>query len=248
MSGERRKLLGFDQRVRLEWLEAAAGHASSGRSYDEMRDALLDLLDGIVGGRRYASARSKTVTVLCRVWGGVVPGTEGIRARAIEALLRVDASERVALHWAMSLVAYPFFSDVASIVGRLLELQDEAPMTHIVRRAVELWGDREKVRGGSQKIVRSMADWGCLTEASPKGVFRRRTPQLAVRGQLASVLAEALIFGGEQSAVPLPQLLRHPAAFPFQLEVTAHDLRRAQCFEINRQGLDIDLVSLSARA
>src|SRR5215216_2604962 len=117
MSGERRKLLGFDQRVRLEWLEAAAGYAAGGKSYDETRDALLDLLDGVVGGRRYASARSKTVTVLCRVWGGIVPGTEGLRSRAIELLPRVDAAERVVLHWAMSLAAYPFFADVALIVG-----------------------------------------------------------------------------------------------------------------------------------
>ena len=248
MSGERRKVLGFDTRVRLEWLEAAAGHAAGGKSYDDMRESLLDLLDGVVGGRRYASARSKTVTVLCRVWGGVVPGTEGLRARAISALTRVDASDRVVLHWAMSIAAYPFFADVASIVGRLLELQDEAPISHVTRRVVEQWGDRDKVRAGSQKIVRSMADWGCLTEPSSKGVFRRRTPQPAVRGELASLLAEALIFGGEQSAVPLPQLLRHPAAFPFQLDVTAYDLRRAQCFEISRQGLDIDVVSLSARA
>lgn len=246
MSGERRKLLGFDQRVRLEWLEAAAGHAAGGKSYDEMREALLDLLDGVVGGRRYASARSKTVTVLCRVWGGVVSDADALRGRAIEALSRVDASERVALHWAMSMAAYPFFFDVATIVGRLLELQDEAPMAHIVRRTVELWGDREKVRGAAQKVVRSMTDWGCLLEPA-KGVYRR-APQLSVRGELASIFAEALIFGGEQSAVPLPQLLRHPAAFPFQLELSAHDLRRSQCFEINRQGLDLDVVSLAARA
>lgn len=247
MNGDRRKVLGFDQRIRLEWLEAAAGHAAAGKTYDEMREALLDLLDGVVGGRRYASARSKTVTVLSRVWGGVVPGTEGLRRRAIEALPHVDAAERVALHWAMSLSAYPFFADVAVIVGRLLELQDEAPMAHIVRRTVELWGDREKVHGASQKVVRSMADWGCLTEPS-KGVFRRRTPQLEVRDELASTLAEGLLFGGEQSAVPLPQLLRHPAAFPFQVELHAYNLRRGQTFEITRQGLDLDVVSLAGRA
>lgn len=247
MSGDRRQLLGFDQRIRLDWLEAAAGHAAGGKSYDEMREALLDLLEGVVGGRRYASARSKTVTVLCRIWGGVVPGTEALRVRAIEALSQVDASERVALHWAMSLAAYPFFADIATIVGRLLELQDEAPMAHIVRRTVELWGDREKVRGGGQKLVRSMADWGCLIE-SKKGVFRRRAPQLSIRGELASIVAEGLIFGGEQTAVPLPQLLRHPAAFPFQVELSAQDLRRAQSFEITRQGLDLDVVSLSSRA
>ena len=247
MSGERRKLLGFDQRIRIEWLEAAAGHAAGGKSYDEMREALLDLLEGVVGGRRYASARSKTVTVLCRVWGGVVPGTEGLRKRVIEALPHVDAAERVALHWAMSLAAYPFFADIATIVGRLLELQDEAPMAHIVRRTVELWGDREKVHGAAQKVVRSMADWSCLTEPS-KGVFRRRAPQLPVRGELASILAEGLILGGEQSAVPLPQLLRHPAAFPFQVELSAHELRRGQTFEIMRQGLDIDVVSVAGRA
>lgn len=120
-------------------------------------------------------------------------------------------------------------------------------MAHVTRRVVELWGDREKVRNAAPKVVRSMADWGCLDEAS-KGVFRRRTPQLAVRRELAAILAEALIFGGEQSAVPLPQLLRHPAAFPFLVELHAHDLRRAQTFEITRQGLDLDVVSLSGRA
>lgn len=247
MSDERRKVLGFDTRLRLDWLEAAAGYAASGKSYDDMREALLDLLEGVVGGRRYASARSKTVTVLCRIWGGVVPGTQNLRGRAIEALSYVDAADRVVLHWAMALAAYPFFSDVAAIVGRLLELQDEAPMPHIVRRAVELWGDREKVRAGAQKVVRSIADWGCLVEPSSKGVFRRRSPQLAVRGDLAPLLVEALVLGGEQTAVPLPQLQRHPAAFPFRLEVTAHDLRRSPAFDVNRQGLDIDVVSLSTR-
>jgi hypothetical protein len=247
MSSGRRKLLGFDQRVRLEWMDAALGHAASGKSVDDTREALLDLLDGVVGGRRQASARSKTVTVLCRIWGGIVPGTSGLRTRALEVLSSLNASERVTLHWSMSLVAYPFFAEIASIVGRLLELQDEAPMAHVTRRTVELWGDREKVRGASQKVVRSMADWGCLVEPT-KGVFRRRAPQPVVSGELASILAEALIFGGEQSAIPLPQLLRHPAAFPFQLELNAHDLRRSQCFEINRQGLDLDMVSLAARA
>jgi hypothetical protein len=247
MSGERRKLLGFDQRVRLEWMDAALGHAAGGKSLDATREALLDLLDGVVGGRRTASARSKTVTVLCRIWGGIVPGTSGLRTRALAILPSLNASERVTLHWAMSLVAYPFFADIASIVGRLLELQDEAPMTHVTRRTVELWGDREKVRNAASKVVRSMADWGCLAETA-KGVFQRRSPQPVVSGELASILAEALIFGGSQMAVPLPQLLRHPAAFPFQVELSGYDLRRSESFEINRQGLDIDIVSLASRA
>jgi len=48
--------------------------------------------------------------------------------------------------------------------------------------------------------------------------------------------------------LPLSQLLRHPAAFPFQVELSAHDLRRSRYFEINRQGLDLDVVSLASRA
>jgi hypothetical protein len=145
----------------------------------------------------------------------------------------------------MALVAYPFFADIAAIVGRLLELQNEAPMAHVTRRVVELWGDREKVRNAAPKVVRSMNDWGCLVESS-KGTFRRPTPQLVARGELASLLAEALVFSGAQSAVSVPQLLRHPAAFPFHVELTVNDLRRFPNFEIIRQGLDIDVVSLRA--
>jgi hypothetical protein len=245
MSADRRKLLGFDQRARLEWMDAALGHIASGKSVDDTREALLDLLDGVVGGRRTASARSKTVTVLCRIWGGTVPGTIGLRNRALAILPSLSSQERVVLHWSMALVAYPFFADIAAIVGRLLELQNEAPMAHVTRRVIELWGDREKVRNAAPKVVRSMSDWGCLAESS-KGTFKRPTPQLVARGELASLLAEALVFSGEQSAVPVPQLLRHPAAFPFQVELTTNDLRRSAHFEIIRQGLDLDVMSLRA--
>ena len=171
MSGERRKLLGFDQRVRLERPMRQRDMLPPARAMTTCAK-LSWILEGVVGGRRYASARSKTVTVLCRVWEAWFPELTPFGAERSSVLPRVDAPERVALHWAMSVAAYPFFSDIATIVGRLLELQDEAAMAHIVRLVRSSCGAIEKVRGAAQKIVRSMTDWGCLVEPA-KGVFQR---------------------------------------------------------------------------
>lgn len=242
----RRKKIGFDRRIDLEWLDAAAACAAAGATIEEMRANLWSLLDGIVAGDDSNSARRKTVTVLNHIWGERVGSASALRVRAAAGLDGCTPEERLALHWAMMVGNYPVFTDTAAAVGRLLTLQGRFTLAHLTRRLVGAWGERSTLERAGQRIVRSMVQWGVLRDTVTRGMYESVPRRRKVGAHVGTVLIEALLVDAEEVSVPLDQLTGHPALFPFDLDVNASDVRGASQFRVHRQGLDSDFVELSA--
>ncbi len=241
----RRANIGFDRRISLEWLDAAATHAASGVPTDELRAHIWSLLDGAVTGDRSNSARGKTVTVLNHIWGDVPAHATSLRERAVAQLKGSTPDERLALHWAMMVGTYPVFTDTATAVGRLLALQGAFTLPHLTRRLVGVWGERSTLKRAGQRIVRSMVQWDVLRDTVKRGSYEAGPRRRRVGPTVGTVLLEALLVGAEETSVPLGQLTTHPAFFPFDLNVNASHVRSASQFRVHRQGLDLDFVELS---
>lgn len=240
----RRANIGFDRRIDLEWLDAAAAQAAAGAPTNEMRAYLWSLLDGAVSGDKFNSARGKTVTVLTHIWG-VRPGpAAALRERAVAQLRESSPDERIALHWAMMIGTYPVFSDTAAAVGRLLTLQGNITLAHLTRRLAEVWGERSTLERAGQRIIRSMIQWGVLRDSAARGMYEAAPRRKKVGPAVGTVLIEALLADAEEASLPLVQLTGHPALFPFDLGVNASDIRGATQFRVHRQGLDSDFVEL----
>jgi hypothetical protein len=241
----RRSSIGFDRRIDVEWLDAAAGQVVAGASPDQVREYLWGLLDGVVAGEKSNSARGKTITVLSHIWSQVPEPAVGLRQRAREQLQRADGDQRLAIHWAMMLGTYPFFADVSSAAGRLLALQGEFSLALITRRLVDSWGERSTLARAAQRIIRSMVQWGVLTDTDAPGIYKASGVMRAAATEVAELLVEALLIDSEHETMPLGQLVGHPAAFPFDLKVSGVDLRRGDQFRVDRLGLDADMVGLA---
>lgn len=69
----RRKTIGFDRRLALDWLEATASRVAAGDSLEEVRAGMWEYLEGKVSGDKFNSDRGKTMTVLTRIWAKVPP-------------------------------------------------------------------------------------------------------------------------------------------------------------------------------
>jgi hypothetical protein len=240
----RRSRIGFDRRIDREWLDAAAGKAASGATAQEVRAYVWNLLDGAVTGNAHGSARHKTTTVLHHLWGDVPEPAKAMRERALAAFADCAPEERLALHWAMMLGTYPVFTDMASAVGRLLMLQGQFTLAHLTRRLVEGWGERSTLARASQRVVRSMVQWGVLRDTTSSGVYEAVPRRKKIASAVAVLLIEALLVDAEESALCFDQLASHPAFFPFDLDVNVGDVRAASQFRVHRQGLDSDFVEL----
>ncbi|OIP43028.1 MAG: hypothetical protein AUK47_03345 [Deltaproteobacteria bacterium CG2_30_63_29] len=240
----RRSSIGFDRRIDLAWLDAAAAQVAAEAPPDEMRAYLWKLLEGVLSGDKFNSARGKTVTVLNHIWGEVPDGAEALRQRATLHLAGCTADERLALHWAMMVGTYPVFTDVAAAIGRLLTLQGSFTLAHLTRRLVGTWGERSTLERAGQRIVRSMIQWGVLRDTATRGMYEGVPRRRKVGPAVGTVLIEALLVDAEEASIPLDQLIGHPALFPFEVGLNASHVRDASQFRVHRQGLDSDFVEL----
>lgn len=240
------RTLGLDRPLRLEWLDAAAGRLAAGDTPKAAREYLWDLLAGTVAGNTPQTARGKTLTVLSRIW--LTPPAEmlSLRDAGLRALADASTDERVAIHWAMVCAAYPFFVDVAGLVGKSLTLNGEVALSQLIRRLVDLWGDRSTLRAAAQRLMRSMVQWGALREGERAGMFLALPKKLAIGPSVGQLVVEGLLIG-EHRGMPLGQLLSHPASFPFDVRVDLTGLRRSGRLQVHRQGDLSDFVEATYR-
>ncbi len=244
----RDKWIGFDRRLELSWLDLAASKVAAGASPDELRDDLLSFLQSLSNDpAESGSARPKTIRVILRIWGSPEAELEGFNASCAELFPSSDADARLALHWAMTLAAYPYFHAHAHIIGRMLALQDTVSAAQIRRRIAEKWGDRSTVHRTSRHVVRTMVAWGVLSEAG-KGEYRPAPRRPLIAGDGARNLFHAVLLNTRGKAVPWEQLLKHPALFPFDIQLGVRELERGGEIAVAQEGVGTVMVGLRTGA
>jgi hypothetical protein len=240
----RRQAVGFDRPIELSWLDAVAAKVAEGASPPDVRKYLYSVLEGAVAGDTKNSARGKTVTVLSHIWCLVPDTALSLRDRAVERLGQATTEERLAIHWALMIGTYPFFTDLASALGKLLSLHRTVALSQLKRRMVETWGERSTIARAIPRIVRSMVRWGVLKDCGDKGVYAAADGPFPVSELVSLLLVEALLVDTEQGSMEVEQLLGHPSLFPFRVSIGQQTLRNKAQFQVHRQGMDQEIVAL----
>ena len=238
--------VGISQRVRLEWLEAAANLIMAGQDKEAIRDTLNAMLAAKLSVNSNATRgnRHKTITILTKIWCNVPSELVALRDDGLERLPTLDSAHRQAVHWGMTIAAYPFWGVVAAQTGRLLRLQNTASAAQVQRRVREQHGERQTVSRATARVLRSFIDWRVLEDTNAKGVYvggkRREITDPYVAAWLAEALLRSNIGGGRRA------VLRHPSLFPFQLpQVSAAQLAsKSTRLEALRHGLDEEALLL----
>ena len=209
--------IGFSQRIRLEWLERTANLVLAGNDKVAVNGTLQELLKETVsvGGQAKRGNREKIITILMKVWLTVPAELESLRLSGLELLKQVQRRDDMAVHWGMVMAVYPFWSGVATQVGRLLRLQGSAGAAHVQRRVREQYGERETVSRAARRVLRSFVDWGVLSESGTKGIYNAGPPVAVDDPRLISWLAEASLHARYNGAGPLKDVIESPSLFPF---------------------------------
>jgi hypothetical protein len=236
-----RQIVGFDRRIKQHWLDALLDRVAVETEKGKLRSFVNRLLSKDHPG---SEARGKTATVLMRTWVLVPPRHQDIRQEALRLLPSIPSQDRIWLHWGMMLLAYPFFRDSAGAMRRLLKFQDDFTLLQLQRRLIERWGDRSTVKRASQRIVRSMVDWGVLLDAPARGHFQAAEQPMAGSKATQLWLLQAALVAESAEVLESKQLLNLPTLFPFKIAVALGDIRRSKSFTTHRQGLNMEMVGV----
>lgn len=252
MRGNRFTQIGLDRLVRLAWLEKVSSLILAGNDAKEIKEVLQEDLKGAFRSKRsdVRGSLDKTITILTKVWLKVPADLESLRTGGLELLKSIPRQDHLAVHWGMLMAVYPFWSGVATQVGRLLRLQGYSVAAHVQRRVCEQYGERETVSRRTRYVLRSYLDWGVLQEAGAKGIYSAGPPLAVEDIRLIAWLVEASLQSWANGSSRLKDLLDSPSLFPFRLKpIHAESLVAALSrLDILRHGLDDDLVMLTGKS
>lgn len=239
-----RKTIGFDRDLRLHWLDAVASRTAAHASVKEIRVWLDEFLADSVGGKGHSGNRGKTITVLCRVWVTPPRACQDLRQIGVGLLADAHPDQRLALHWGMTLAAYPFFGDVMDAVGRLLSIQGDVQRGSVIQRMYESWGERPAVSRASRAAWQSAIWWGALRQADERGRYTAAKKAIRISRPIESFLVEAALHWARSKPIAVSSLKALPCMFPFDMSHAAMTARASNRITISRQGSDLELVRM----
>lgn len=240
--------IGFSQRIRLEWMTETARMVAEGQPDESiaamLRECLRDQLS--VGGDPERGNREKAITILLKTWLRVPAELRPFRDQGLALLQRLPPDLHVAVHWAATMVAYPFFGEVAQTIGRLLRLQDIVATPQVQRRLKERFGEKETVARAARRIQRTFIDWGTMREARERGAYLPTDPLCLVDAELLAWMAEAAIRASNDRMKPVEDIRKNLAFFPFDVTaISASTLPANRRLDVFRQGIDEQWVRLT---
>ena len=214
-----RPRIGYNRTVKLRWLDETLDLFLAGMSdtdiYEALRERLKDELS--VGSKAERGSREKTITLLMKTWVRVPPPLRELRKDGVRLLEGMRRSERLPLHWGMTMAVYPFWRVVADVTGRLFRLQGTAVPMQVQRRVKELLGEREAVARSARYVLRAFADWGVIVDSAQNGEYSPVPPFQVADSKLAVWLLEAAVVSAPDGISDLQSLVNSPGLFPFHI-------------------------------
>ena len=245
MSTNRNQQIGYNRQVRLEWMDYTAMLVASGETSQNIKVLLEDYLKDqlSVGSDAVRGSRGKAISILLSIWVTVPGHLVALRDEALILLKRLSASEHFALHWGMTMTAYPFFGVVAETAGRMINLQGSIAAVLLKSRMREIYGQREFAVRSTRYALYSLSEWGALSETTEGGVYKLQGTRNIMDPQLQEWLIKALLISEGRKLAPLATVLHSPKLFPFCFDEPILP-SRSTGLEFFRQGLDEEMVMM----
>lgn len=231
--------IGFLHYIKLEWLDATVSH------YIKLCDLKLvkEKLDKLVSYETQSSeVKRKTIDVLTRTWIRIPKNQEFVQHNALEKYQKVEPSDYIILHWGMLLMAFPFFRDICSIIGKLNVLYGEIPTNQLHQRMIEKWGKRTSMIRATDRVIQSMIQWKILEKNDSKLLVGK--PIKISKIDTTVWFLEALLRSEQTNSFEYDRLITLPTIFPFQIDVPFYYIKKSNRFEYSIHGMNVGMLSL----
>lgn len=225
--------------IRPEWLDKTAELYIETQDIDEIKAELNRYLADYINSE---TNLRKTREILQNTWVNVNDRAALLRDRAIDAYKNSAMEERIAIHWAMMLAAFPFFRDLCAIIGKLFDMQSEISIVQIKRRVYELWGERTTLTCAIEKNIATLRYFNVIEAVKP-GYYAPVEHSIKNKG-IILLLIYAVMHSDDKLYHSFSSITKFKELFPFDYDIGFEDISRTDFFSIDRMGGEMVVAKL----
>lgn len=235
------KGIGFNRNIRLTWLDAVAALCLETEDLREIRSRLQSIIQQEVSS---PTNIRKTIDILVNIWLKSAETVPRLHSMGLNHFRETTTpTDRLWLHYGMTLMAYPFFYTVAAIIGQESRYEETITPSFIRQRIYAELGELGSVRDATRRVIYSLNDWSILIDGEKRNTY---IPQRRVFNANDKNIETWLLACGLSAApneeMPVPDLLNLPSLYPFHFSINTRELRESSLFEISRQGMGMNMV------
>lgn len=223
--------------LKPEWLDETVELYIGSQNIEEVKTELNRYLADYINSK---TNLIKTRSILLNTWVNVDDGAILLRDRAVHAYKNSAKEERIAIHWAMMLVAFPFFRDLCAIIGKLSDMQSEISTAQIRRRVYELWGERTTLACAIDKNMATLCHCGVI-KAVKSGRYVPVKQSIKDK-EIIRLLIYAVVHSDDKLYHGFSSIMKFKELFPFDYDIGLEDISGTDFFSIDRMGGEIVVV------
>jgi hypothetical protein len=224
------KIVGLSRALKPEWLDKTVELLIQGKDEKTLKDNLNGYLSFEI---KSPTNLRKTREILLRIWVRSKDLYPDIHKLALDAY-QSGRSNKLALNWAMILLSYSVFSDVACRIGKIGMVQDTFTTSWLKEKLTETWGDRTTLFHSCDKILQTLKAIGAIRNKKI-GVYEIKKYEVNDENTV-SVLLLCLLALNRQAYYDVSEICNNPLFFPFEFTVTLDWLHRSPLFALSNFG------------
>lgn len=224
------KVVGLSRPIKLEWLNKTVELIIEGKTEAEIKDELNEYLSFEISS---PTNLRKSREILMNVWVKIPEELEKIKSLGID-LYKNENVNRLAIHWCMILLAYPVFSDVCGLIGKMVDIQGTFTTNWLKQKLFDLWGERTTLLHSINKILQTLKYIGSI-ENVKKGEYKINTYEV-INEELKTLIAMTIIAMKTKAYYEVSELSQIPQMFPFKYSISHEFLHCSDLFTLNNFG------------
>lgn len=208
------KMVGMNVVVKEGWTKKAIALLSENLTEEEYKAALNEHLSFEIDS---AINLRKAREILMRVWYRDTEGVEKLQKEGRDLAIKYP-DHLAAINWCMTALVFPAFADIARLMGKMFEFQDEITTTQIKQKMFDEWGETGTLQTVVAKIIGTMREIGGI-KSEKTGRQEAATIEVKDEEIVSFMIRVAMTLDGS-SYYAFSSLTDFPFLFPFQYRVS----------------------------
>lgn len=237
------KDIGFNRNIKLDWLNATASFCAETNDPAEIRERLEVVVSQ---DRNGVEAIRKSIDILINIWHKNKEKHPALVEFAIKHYQETfQLSDRLWLHFGLTLLYYSFFRETVSVIGKLSKHGSLITNKEVIKQLISERGHLGSLERSVQRIVSSLKDWKLLVDSDQAFAYKACYRELESDSlELQAWLLQCAFIGKGVEQIPYEDLIRLPDIYPFNINLNLDYLRKKTPFSIYRSGGRINIVEL----